>query len=108
MSAEEFFDTQPEVFTPLITLQSPVPSLSGVIAQPYYVNGNFASPNGNQPASYNNTAFVFTGGPALNLQIASAAAPSRKTCRTGTWWPPPWATPISRPTTSWRSRSGRR
>ena len=70
MSADEFFDSQPQIFTPVITLQSPVPSLGGVIAQPYYVNGNFSSPNGNQPASYNNSAFVFQGGPALNLQNA--------------------------------------
>lgn len=65
LMGSEFFDAQPQTLVPNITFNSPVVSLTQVIAAQYYINANFQSPAGNAPVTNNNMVFVFEGGPPI-------------------------------------------
>ena len=63
--ATNFFADQPKTLIPKIIRQSDPPAMSAIQAYPGYIMGNFGTPDGNQPAAYNNMVYVWAGGPAI-------------------------------------------
>src|SRR4051794_3674560 len=74
----------PSKLTATITSRSPVPSLSQVDIQPYFVQAAFTSPDGNFPAPNNNMVFVWDGGPNISATTAAGQGTVLGTLKDGT------------------------